>query len=341
MSRRTHGLVALLATAALVAVLAWWWAGTRTTDETSASGPSTPASTADSGAVTGSASIPTPAPPTASVTPDPSATPSVLPGSTLTPCRRSGKPKTLTVVTFNIHSGIGHNGLQLEQVAGEIAAAEPDVVLLQEVDKHRFRSRLLDEADTIAGLVGMKQVFATNVTRAPVRRGDPEGEYGTAVLTALPVESWTHTLLPNRPGRQQRGLQHLVVRLGNRSVSIYNTHLDHTTPSLRQAQMRKVRDIVAVDPLPAILGGDFNASPGSATLALALDPAHSDLEDPWPLVGDGDGLTVPNNAPRTRIDFLLVSHSWKPTVMATWRSAVSDHHGVVGRFVLPGPRTCR
>ena len=106
----------------------------------------------------------------------------------------------------------------------------------------------------------MRHVFASNVERDGLRAGDPTSEYGTAVLTRLEVENWTHTLLPNLPGRQQRGLQHLVLRLGGRPISIYNAHLDHTTPALRQEQMRLARDIVGVDAYPAIFGGDFNAS---------------------------------------------------------------------------------
>ena len=98
--------------------------------------------------------------------------------------------------------------------------------------------------------------------------------------------------------------------------------------------------LLGVDALPAIFGGDFNATPRSKTLVEALDPDHTDLVDPWPLVGDDNGLTVPNNAPRSRIDFLLVDDEWQPTVMATWQSAVSDHRGVVGRFLLRLPRVC-
>ena len=125
--------------------------------------------------------------------------------------------------------------------------------------------------------------------------------------------------------------------LGGRPISIYNAHLDHTTPTLRQEQMRLARDIVGVDPYPAIFGGDFNASPGSPTLRLALDPSHTDLEDPWPLVGEGDGLTVPNFAPRSR-DRLPARRrpTGRPTVMATWQSAVSDHRGVVGTVPAAG-----
>ena len=335
MSRRTHGLVALLAIATLVALLLAWWVPGRDRGEptTTPTLPTNPASSVSSSSVS-TASSSTPAPPTA-----PPAV--VVPGATISPCRRTGGTTPLAVVTFNIHSGIGRNGLQLAQVAGEIAAVEPDVVLLQEVDQNRLRSRFVDEAEYLATLLGMEHVFASNVERDGLRAGDPVSDYGTAVLTRLRIESWTHTLLPNRPGRQQRGLQHLVLRLGGRPISIYNAHLDHTTPSLRQEQMRRARDIVGVDGDPVIFGGDFNASAGSATLALALDPAHTDLVDPWPLVGDGDGLTAPNNAPRSRIDFLLADDEWRPTVMATWQSAVSDHRGVVGRFLLRSPRVCR
>ena len=280
--------------------------------------------------------------PSAGTAPPPTGPPPVVvTGATITPCPRTGEAAVpLTVVTFNIHSGIGRDGLQLAQVAGEIAAVEPDVVLLQEVDQNRLRSRFVDEAEYLATLLGMEHVFASNVQRDGLRPDDPASDYGTAVLTRLRIDSWTHTMLPNRVGRQPRGLQHLVLRLQGRPISIYNAHLDHTTPGLRQEQMRLARDIVGIDTDPVIFGGDFNASPGSATLRLALDPGHTDLTDPWPLVGDGDGLTAPNNDPRSRIDYLLADDSWRPTVMATWQSAVSDHRGVVGRFLLRSPRVC-
>jgi endonuclease/exonuclease/phosphatase family metal-dependent hydrolase len=331
MSRRTHGLVALLAIAALVALAVWW--GWPAGDETTTPEPGAPSMSVPS--------VSDSVPQTPSPVPSPTSTQTIFPGATLTPCPRHGRSIPLTVVTFNIHSAIGHSGLNLDRIAGEIAAVDPDVVLLQEVDKYRLRSRFLDESEYVASLLGMRQVFASNVERDGRRTGDPVSEYGTAVLTRLKVENWTHTLLPNLPGRQQRGLQHLVLRLAGRPISIYNAHLDHTTPVLRQEQMRLSRDIVGVDPYPTIFGGDFNASPRSPTLRLALDPSHTDLEDPWPLVGEGDGQTVPNFAPQSRIDFLLATTEWTPTVMATWESAVSDHRGVVARFVLEGPRVCR
>lgn len=333
MSGRTHGLVALAATGVLVVLLLAVYAPAQSPVQVSADPSASPAAE--------SSSLPTETPvsgPTA--TPETGSPPSVIPGATISPCERVGGTVPVTVVTFNIHSAVGAGGLQLDAVAAEIAASDPDVVLLQEVDNGRLRSGFVDEAAYLAAALGMEHVFASNVVRAGRRAGDPVSHYGTAVLTRLEVDRATHTMLPNRPGRQPRGLQHLVLRVQGREFSVYNAHLDHTTPSLRQRQMRAARDIVGVDPLPVVFGGDFNASPGSATMALALDRSRTDLVDPWPLVGDGDGLTVPNSAPRSRIDYLLTNDEWTPTVMATWQSAVSDHRGVVGRFLLRSPRVC-
>jgi endonuclease/exonuclease/phosphatase family metal-dependent hydrolase len=325
MGRRTHGLVALLATAVLVALLVAVYAPAQGPVPMSADPSNRPSPTR---------------PPTTEDEPPARPLPPVVAGATIAPCHRVGGTVPLTIVTFNIHSAIGAAGFEPVRIAAEIGATEPDVVLLQEVDDGRSRSGFVDEAAYLADALGMKDVFATNVVRPGRRVGEPVSNYGTAVLTRLKVDSWSHTFLPNRPGRQQRGLQHLVLRLKGREISIYNAHLDHTTPSLRQQQMRVARDIIGVDPLPVIFGGDFNASPESDTLALALDASHTDLLDPWPLVGDGNGLTVPNNAPRSRIDYLLANDEWTPTVMATWQSAVSDHRGVVGRFLLRSPRVC-
>src|SRR5688500_17680607 len=99
MSRRTHGLVALLATGVLVALLLAWWAPAHSPGGPTAS----PTLTLPTETVA-SAPIPTGRPPVA------------VPGATITPCRRTGEPVPLTVVTFNIHSAIGHDGLQLEQI---------------------------------------------------------------------------------------------------------------------------------------------------------------------------------------------------------------------------------
>lgn len=200
-----------------------------------------------------------------------------------------------TVVTFNIKSAIYGGRSRLPDLTAELAAWHPDVVLLEEVDRNRVWSGRVDEAAYLGARLGLTPTFAANV----VRSGDRE--YGTAVLSRFPVLSQQNTALPNRPGLQQRGLLHVRVAIGGRPVSLYVTHLDNTSRSMRVVQMGAVRDIVAADPLPRILGGDMNDVPGSPVLARL----GGVLTDTWSVAGSGPGLTAPAGRPRVRIDYLL------------------------------------
>src|SRR5690242_3256974 len=116
MSRRTHAVVALLAVAALVALAAWWVSGR---DERAPVPLPRPSATSDTSASS------SPAPTSRAPSPSPTSTQTIQPGTTLTPCPRHGRDVPLTIVTFNIHSAIGHAGYNLDRIAGEIAAVEP------------------------------------------------------------------------------------------------------------------------------------------------------------------------------------------------------------------------
>ncbi|KQW48456.1 hypothetical protein ASC77_06770 [Nocardioides sp. Root1257] len=226
----------------------------------------------------------------------------------------------LTAASFNIHSGFNRDRsrLELEQIAAEISALDADVVLLQEVDRNRRWSAHVDEPAYLAAKLGMYYAFGTNVRRSG------NSEYGTAILSTYPVSDASNTLLPNGPGGQQRGLLRVVVSPFGSPISIYVTHLENTSSTIRLAQARSIAQIVAQDPHPKILGGDLNAGPGSDVLGTL----RGALEDSWPASGLGAGLTHPTVAPRSRIDYLLYAGSLQPVASVVLPSAVSDHSAV-------------
>jgi endonuclease/exonuclease/phosphatase (EEP) superfamily protein YafD len=82
-----------------------------------------------------------------------------------------------------------------------------------------------------------------------------------------------------------------------------------------------------------VLGGDLNATPDSPAMAVA----YSFADDPWPVVGQGRGLTVPPREPRRRIDYVLHSDPLVPTSAQVLRSAISDHRAVRVAFDVPRP----
>ncbi|MGH3307453.1 MAG: endonuclease/exonuclease/phosphatase family protein [Nocardioides sp.] len=235
---------------------------------------------------------------------------------------------TLNVLTFNIHSGLGpNNGLGLEQIAREIESWDPDVVLMQEIDRFRHHSGGIDQPAWFADRLGMEYSYGPNESPG-------NGQIGNATLSRFPIVDQTNTHLPHQPGLKDallRGVLRTRIEVGETVVSIFNTHLQPSYDSLKLSQMRVVAQQVAADPQPKILGGDFNATSAGAVLALA----RPFLSDTWESVGVGPDGTSPNGH-KGRIDFVLHSSEFVPQAARTIDSAVSDHRAVGATLTLPG-----
>jgi endonuclease/exonuclease/phosphatase family metal-dependent hydrolase len=247
-----------------------------------------------------------------------------LPNVTCVP----GSDTTLRVVTFNIHSGLGPRGLNLEQVAREIESWDPDVVLLQEVDLFRRHSQGIDEAAWFGSRLGMSHSSGMNSSFGG------RAQIGNATLSRFPIVEEANTYLPNQPGLPnavRRGLLRTSIEVGESVVSIYNTHLQPAYERLKLSQMQAVVRSLAADPDPKILGGDFNAVASSQVMGVA----RPFLTDVWDVVGAGPDGTSPG-AHRARIDHLLYSSPLVPEEARTIESAVSDHRAVGATFTLPG-----
>lgn len=231
--------------------------------------------------------------------------------------------KPITVVSFNIHGGLAkRGGLRLEQVAREITAWKPDVVLLQEVDDHRRRSAGARQAEVLGKLTDMSWVYGGNQQR-------PDGgPIGNAILSKYPITESENIALPRAGGREQRGLLHAVLDVSGTEISFYSTHFDHISSGARVAQAQAVARQMAKDPRPKIFGGDLNATSRSRVLGILRG---SGLGDVW-AIGAGSGNTAPNARPRHRIDFVLHDGWFQPLQAAVLASGVSDHRAVWTRI---------
>src|SRR5882672_6615404 len=91
------------------------------------------------------------------------------------------KNRTLRVMTYNIHVGVGMDKKQdLARIAEVINHERPDLVGLQEVDRGVERTGHVDEVAELARLTGMDYAFAPNLRFQG-------GWYGVAVLSRLPI----------------------------------------------------------------------------------------------------------------------------------------------------------
>ena len=101
------------------------------------------------------------------------------PGSPCPP----GPARDLTVLSFNIHGGLGHDGYDLDRIVREVEKWRADVVLLQEVDRYRERTELDDQPLELAIRLDMFPAFGSNVRRPAVEEDGEGQEYGTLTLS--------------------------------------------------------------------------------------------------------------------------------------------------------------
>lgn len=217
----------------------------------------------------------------------------------------------LRVMTFNIRHGEGMDGrVDLTRIANVVRTHAPDVVALQEVDRHfDDRSDHVDQAWTLGRQLGMTALFAPGVVLDPPAPGRPLREYGNAILSAHDVLAWDAIPYPNWPGKEGRGLLRARIAIGDAAAAVWNTHLAYDDANQRIDQVRAIRKLIADDGHPMALLGDFNAEPDSDVLAELTQ----DLTDAWTVAGSGPGFTFDSVDPRIRIDYVFTGPGVRTT----------------------------
>jgi endonuclease/exonuclease/phosphatase family metal-dependent hydrolase len=234
-------------------------------------------------------------------------------------------------MTFNIRHGQGlDQRVDLTRTAGVIRAARPDIIGLQEVDRHfGDRSGFLDQAQWLADALSMELAYGANLDFDPPAAGRPRRQFGNALLSRHPVLNSENLLLPRPGGREQRGLLRGQIEADGRHWQIYTTHLQPNDPVERLAQARAVADRIGVPDYPLVLLADVNAAPGTPEMRVLT----GGLVDAWPTAGRGRGNTFPSAFPYRRIDYVLHSRSCRALVASVVGSLpariASDHLPVV------------
>ena len=256
-------------------------------------------------------------------------------------CSSSGRalpprvPDTVRLVTYNVHSCIGLDGvLSLERVAGVIAHCDPDVVALQELDVGRPRTGGVDQARAIADRLQMLLHFHPSLSVG-------EERYGDAVLSRLPMRVERAARLPRRPRRrplEPRGA--IWVEIGARpsTLQLVNTHLS-LDPVERGAQVEALLGPEWMGAIPAgeaVLCGDFNALawfPVCRRITRNLSDAQAGR------VGHRPRPTWPGGIQWGRIDHVFVDPAITVSAVAVDDDPVarvaSDHLPLIVDLQLP------
>lgn len=231
------------------------------------------------------------------------------------------EPRALRLLTYNIHAGIGTDRVfDLKRIAAVISKEKPDIVALQEVDRKTKRSKGIDIAEELAKLTGMKSVFGASISFQG-------GEYGNALLTRLPIESFETIPLPEKVEVEKRSLLSATLRFRDREIEVLATHLCHREEQNRIAAVEAIANLTTKSRSPAFLLGDLNALPDSSPIKILLEAGwRNPSEEPKP--------TVPAEKPERQIDYVLIRESNELSmsvkeVRVLEEKVASDHRALI------------
>ncbi|MFC4045218.1 endonuclease/exonuclease/phosphatase family protein [Dactylosporangium siamense] len=234
-------------------------------------------------------------------------------GVTVTPAVTPGDPdRGLRLVAYNIRMGFGLDGTYRPAVAARaIAASDPDVVVLSEVDRAWLLNGGHDDLRVLAAALGMRYWFGPAA----------DAVWGDAVLTNLPVgavETVPLSAVGAPTGAQALGV---VVRFGGRDIAVVSTHIQ---PPPDAEPLVQVAEIAAFATRfgagrPTFIAGDLNIEPGDASMRAFADAGYADGFAAFRPV-----RTFPADVPVKQIDHVLVRGLTCADV-SVGRAVTSDH----------------
>lgn len=218
----------------------------------------------------------------------------------------------ITVMTLNLHNGRDSAGRSnLNRFLELIAAKEPDIIALQEVERGHLKSFEAAGYQIISGMNANLPFF----------------RFGNVVLTKHKVLYHRHHYLPSQ--REQRGLNEVAIEIKGRYFRLLNTHLGlGRAEQIRQLnEIRRIADYLKG---PLLIVGDFNLEPSNQ---LLKDFQFQQVGAVFPLP-----KTFPAHNPRYLIDLIWYSRHWLPVEAEVIHWDGSDHLPVLSRLVFTDPQ---
>lgn len=161
----------------------------------------------------------------------------------------------MRLISYNIHKAIGGRDRRydLDRVLAVIDAEQPDIICLQEVDRHVARSRHHNQPQLLIDHFQFPaHLFQLNVT---VRQGG----YGNLLLARWPMSAH-HSISLSLRNHKSRGALLAVLDTPEGSLQIVNWHLGLLEKE-RHWQVRRLLEhhlFRQAGSVPTMIAGDFN-----------------------------------------------------------------------------------
>lgn len=211
---------------------------------------------------------------------------------------------------------------KLDRIADFIAAENPDIAGLIEVDAGSMCSGGRNQAEYIGRRLGHYHVFESKYGRRHLARALPVvRKNGNALLSR-------DTIHGERFHYFEYGMKKLVIELELENLVVFLVHLALGFRA-RQSQLSDLYTMVKNTGKPHIVAGDFNVFWGDREirLFLAATGLRSACTNGW--------ASYPSWAPRRQLDFILCSPGIRVTDFRVPRVPYSDHLPLVCDFTAP------
>ncbi|WP_290789467.1 endonuclease/exonuclease/phosphatase family protein [Flavihumibacter sp. UBA7668] len=237
----------------------------------------------------------------------------------------------IKLMSYNIHAAVPPSTpgvVNMQAIAAVINAEQPDIVLLQEVDKNTGRNGYnKDQSAELGAMTQMNVAFfsATNVG---------QGFYGVAILSKYPLSNIRKQLLPKgTAGEEQRVVGFAQVDLpGRDSLVAMVTHLQHNSADSRLLQVKELVNIASAIKLPLLMGGDLNEQPTAAPFFSIFDNSFTRT-----CITGNCPNTFPSNNANSIIDYLAYRPSNAFSVQShkvVMETFASDHLPLVSELTI-------
>lgn len=249
---------------------------------------------------------------------------------------------TLRVMTYNIHNGVGTDGrYDLERIASVIAAEDPDIVALQEIEQYRTRTRGDDQPAILARLLNMDCVFAP-IRTACLRDSHHEAAYGNAIFSRVPIQSQELFMLSYGDTLEPRGCLHVTVGAEQKPLHLFCVHLGLRYRERHYQVERLLSEDVVNSPRfgagSKILMGDFN----NWWPVKSARQLHTHFENACIVTGRRRHSTFGRFIQLLCLDYIFASRDLEVTSYHVVREGAarvaSDHRPVVASVTQRAPK---
>lgn len=228
----------------------------------------------------------------------------------------------ITVMTYNIQAGFSRDDhWDLEAQARIIEAADPDIVMLQEVGRGWMVLGGADQLLWLSERLDMPYVWGP---------ASDDDLWGNAILSRLPV---TNEFLVKYDSTEnlKRSAVGALVESEVSLVSAIATHLDNPS-NAGSARLEQVGQLLPLwdRATPTVIGGDFNATADSDVVQILTDEGLIDAAGAL-------GVETTTSHDDRRIDYIFVSDNFEILSIDVPDTTASDHKPVVATLRLRLP----